>query len=159
LSFYIATDNGRDVGYRRYHESGRGTLINKLDIKTNSRVEFQDISRKVGDIVASSGTKNGICYIFSKHTTAGITVNEHADPDVVTDIIEQLDIMVPQHNRYHHSEGNSPAHIKASLMGDSEILFIEDGRIVLGTWQGIFFCEFDGPRNRTVLVKIVPDTR
>ena len=132
-------------------------MIHKLDIKTNSRVEFQDISRKVGDTVAASGVKNGVCYVYSKHTTAGITVNENADPDVVTDIIEQLDVMVPQHNRYRHSEGNSPAHIKASLMGDSETLFIEDGRIVLGTWQGIFFCEFDGPRSRVVLVKIVAD--
>ena len=132
-------------------------MISKLDIKTSSRVEFQDITHRVRDVVAASGVNNGVCYIFSPHTTAGITVNEHADPSVVEDIIKQLDTMVPQHSSYRHAEGNSPAHIKASLMGDSEMLFIEDGRIVLGTWQGIFFCEFDGPRNRNVLVRIIVD--
>jgi secondary thiamine-phosphate synthase enzyme len=132
--------------------------MHKLDIKTSTRVELQDITRKVAEIVSGSGVESGVCYLFSLHTTAGLTVNEHADPDVVADIIEQLDVMVPQHDRYRHREGNSPAHIKAGLMGDSETLLIEDGRLVLGTWQGIFFCEFDGPRNRTVMVKIVQDT-
>ncbi len=132
-------------------------MIHKVDIKTHSRVEFQDITREVGDIVGASRVQSGICYVFSPHTTAGITVNEHADPSVVEDIMAQLDIMAPQHTSYRHREGNSPAHIKASLMGDSEMLFIEDGKLVLGTWQGIFFCEFDGPRNRTVLVKIISD--
>jgi secondary thiamine-phosphate synthase enzyme len=130
----------------------------KLDIKTNAEVELQDITRRVAQIVSGSGVRSGLCCLFSLHTTAGLTVNEHADPDVVADIIEHLDVMVPQHNRYRHREGNSPAHIKASLMGDSETLFIEDGRLLLGTWQGIFFCEFDGPRSRTVLVKIIPDS-
>jgi secondary thiamine-phosphate synthase enzyme len=132
--------------------------MHKLDIKTSTRVELHDITRRVAEIVSESGVKSGVCCLSSLHTTAGLTVNEHADPDVVADIIEQLDVMVPQHNRYRHREGNSPAHIKASLMGDSETLLIEDGRLVLGTWQGIFFCEFDGPRNRTVMVKIIPDT-
>ena len=132
-------------------------MIHKLDIKTGSRVEFQDITGRVREIVSASGVNHGVCYLFSPHTTAGITVNEHADPSVVEDIISQLDTTVPQHSGYRHMEGNSPAHIKASLMGDSETLFIEDGKIVLGTWQGIFFCEFDGPRNRNILVKIVPD--
>jgi secondary thiamine-phosphate synthase enzyme len=132
--------------------------MHKLDIKTSTRVELQDITRKVAEIVSGSGVESGVCFLFSLHTTAGLTVNEHADPDVVADIIEQLDVMVPQHDRYRHREGNSPAHIKAGLMGDSETLLIEDGRLVLGTWQGIFFCEFDGPRNRTVMVKIVQDT-
>jgi secondary thiamine-phosphate synthase enzyme len=130
----------------------------KLDIKTIARVELQDMTRRVMDIVLKSGVKSGICYLFSMHTTAGITINEHADPDVVADIVEQLDVMVPQHNRYRHSEGNSPAHIKSSLMGDSETILIENGNLVLGTWQGIFFCEFDGPRNRTVMVKIITNT-
>ena len=133
-------------------------MIYKLDIKTGAKVELQDITRKVEDIVSESSVKSGVCYLFSMHTTAGITINEHADPDVVADIIEQLDVMVPQHNRYRHREGNSPAHIKASLTGDSEILLIENGHLVLGTWQGIFFCEFDGPRNRTILVKIIAET-
>ena len=133
-------------------------MIYKLDIKTNAEVEFQDMTRKVVDTVSQSGVKSGICYLFTMHTTAGITINEHADPDVVTDIIEQLDVIVPQHSRYHHHEGNSPAHIKASLMGSSETLLIENGHLVLGTWQGIFLCEFDGPRNRTVMVNIMADT-
>ena len=129
----------------------------KLDIKTSNKVEFQDITRRIAEVISESGVKNGICHIVSLHTTAGLTINEHADPDVVADIIEQLDAMVPQHNRYHHREGNSPAHIKASLMGDSETVIIDNGRLVLGTWQGIFFCEFDGPRHRQVMVKIIPD--
>jgi secondary thiamine-phosphate synthase enzyme len=132
-------------------------MISKVDIKTHSREEFQDITRTVGEIVGESGVASGVCYIFVPHTTAGVTVNEHADPSVLEDIIAQLDKMVPQHGSYRHLEGNSPAHIKASLMGDSEALFIEDGKIVLGTWQGIFFCEFDGPRNRHLLLKIVAE--
>ncbi len=132
-------------------------MINKVDIKTNSRVEFQDITAGVNDIVQASGIKSGICYVFVPHTTAGVMVNEHADPSVVEDIAAQLEVMVPQHQNYRHLEGNSPAHIKATLVGDSETLFVEDGKLVLGTWQGIFFCEFDGPRNRNITVKIVPD--
>ena len=132
-------------------------MIHKVDIKTKSRVEFQDITLKVRDTVGASGVKNGVCYLYVPHTTAGVIVNEHADPSVVEDIAAQLETMVPQHRNYRHLEGNAPAHIKASLVGSSEALFIEDGKIVLGTWQGIFFCEFDGPRNRHVLIKIVPD--
>lgn len=132
-------------------------MINKVDIKTSSKVEFQEITAKVRDIVGGSGVKNGICYVFVPHTTAGVTVNEHADPSVVEDIAAQLDKMVPEHGNYRHLEGNSPAHIKAVIVGDSETLFIEDGRLALGTWQGVFFCEFDGPRNRNVFVKIVAE--
>lgn len=132
-------------------------MIHIVDIKTTSRVDFQDITREVSDIVAKSGTKSGVCYVFIPHTTAGVTVNEHADPDVIKDIINQLDVLVPQHDRYHHREGNSPAHIKATFFGDSETLFIEEGRLVLGTWQGIFFGEFDGPRSRHIYVKIIAD--
>jgi len=132
-------------------------MIDRVDIKTESRVEFQDITSKVRDIVGESVVQSGVCYLFVPHTTAGVTVNEHADPSVVEDIAAQLETMAPQHGNYLHLEGNAPAHIKASLMGDSETLFIEDGQIVLGTWQGIFFCEFDGPRNRHLLVKIMPE--
>jgi secondary thiamine-phosphate synthase enzyme len=132
-------------------------LIIKLDIKTKSRVEFLDITDRVRDIVASSHVRDGLCYLFVPHTTAGIMVNEHADPAVVADIAAQLDTMVPQHKNYRHTEGNSPAHIKASFIGDSRTLLIEDGRLVLGTWQGIFFGEFDGPRSRSLLVKITAD--
>jgi secondary thiamine-phosphate synthase enzyme len=132
-------------------------LIHKLDIKTKSRVELQEITDRVRDIVAASGIKSGICHLFVPHTTAGILVNEHADPSVVEDIAAQLEEMVPQNKSYRHLEGNAPAHIKAGLIGDSRTLFIEDGKLVLGTWQGIFFCEFDGPRNRRVLVKLAAE--
>jgi secondary thiamine-phosphate synthase enzyme len=132
-------------------------LIHKLDIKTNSRVELQEITDRVRDVVAASGIMSGICYIFVPHTTAGILVNEHADPSVVEDIAAQLDELVPQNKSYRHLEGNAPAHIKASLIGDSRTLFIEGGKLALGTWQGIFFCEFDGPRNRSVMVKLTAD--
>ena len=120
-------------------------------------MEFQEITRKVRDAVGASGVQSGICYLFVPHTTAGVTVNEHADPSVAEDIMAQLEAMVPQSGHYRHMEGNAPAHIKASLMGSSEALLIEEGKIVLGTWQGIFFCEFDGPRNRQLFIKIMPD--
>ena len=132
-------------------------MIHKLDVKTQSQVELQEITDRVRNIVTASGIKNGICRIFVPHTTAGILVNEHADPSVVEDIAAQLEEIVPQNKSYRHLEGNSPAHIKASIIGDSRTLFIEDEKLVLGTWQGIFFCEFDGPRNRSVLVKLTAD--
>ena len=132
-------------------------MINKVDIKTKSRVEFQDVTQKVRDVVGASGVQSGVCYLYVPHTTAGLVVNEHADPSVVEDIAAQLEFMAPQEGNYRHLEGNAPAHIKASLMGSSETLFIEDRKIILGTWQGIFFCEFDGPRNRHLLIKIMPD--
>ena len=129
----------------------------KISIPTRSRVDFQDITPKIQALVESSGVESGFCYVFVPHTTAGITVNEHADPSVVEDIATQLETVAPRHSNYRHMEGNAPAHIKASLVGDSETLLVEDGKLLLGTWQGIFLCEFDGSRNRTVLVKIVPD--
>jgi secondary thiamine-phosphate synthase enzyme len=132
-------------------------LIYKLDIKTRSRVEFQEITGKIQEIIKTSGVKSGVCYIFVPHTTAGLLINEHADPDVVEDIKTQLETMVPGHQGYRHAEGNSPAHIKAGLLGDSRTLFIEEGTLVLGTWQGVFFCEFDGPRSRKILVKVIAD--
>ena len=132
-------------------------MLYRLSVRTGGRVEFQDITGTVRDTISSSGVESGVCHVFVPHTTAGVTINEHADPSVVQDIAAQLDKMVPQHNRYRHLEGNSPAHIKASLMGSAQTIFIEDGRPVLGTWQGVFFCEFDGPRNRSLLIKIVPD--
>ncbi len=134
-------------------------MIHRLSIKTRSRVEFQNITRAVQEVVDSSRVENGACYIFIPHTTAAVILNEQADPSVVEDIIEKLDAVVPQHSSYHHSEGNSPAHIKASLLGSSKMVLVDGGSLALGTWQGIFFCEFDGPRNRNVLVKILPDSR
>jgi secondary thiamine-phosphate synthase enzyme len=133
-------------------------LINKIGVVTKSRVEFQNITGHVRDVVKSSGVADGICHVFVPHTTAAVTINEQADPSVVEDIIAQLDVMVPQHGRYRHMEGNSPAHIKASLLGSSETVIVENGDLVLGTWQGIFFCEFDGPRSRKVVIKVVPES-
>ncbi len=134
-------------------------MIHRLGIKTRSRVEFQNITRAVQEVVDSSHVESGVCYLFVPHTTAAVTLNEQADPSVVEDIIEQLDAIVPQHGGYRHLEGNSPAHIKSSLLGSSAMVLVDEGRLVLGTWQGIFFCEFDGPRSRSLLVKIVPDNR
>ena len=132
-------------------------MTHGMDVATGARVEFRNITGMVQGLVQSSGVENGVCHVFVPHTTAAVTVNEQADPTVVDDICAQLDTMVPQHGRYRHAEGNSPAHVKVSLIGSSETLLIEGGRLVLGTWQGIFFFEFDGPRNRRVLVRIVPD--
>ncbi|MFH1651527.1 MAG: secondary thiamine-phosphate synthase enzyme YjbQ [Chloroflexota bacterium] len=131
--------------------------MEKLSIRTGAKVDFPDITAQVQDIVIRSGVTRGICHLFVPHTTAGITINEHADPDVIEDIAAGLDNIVPSGRNYRHLEGNSPAHIKSSLMGHNVSVFIEDGRMVLGTWQGIFFCEFDGPRSRTLLVRIIAD--
>ena len=134
-------------------------MLHRLNVKTRSRIEFQNITRAVQEVVDSSHIESGVCYLFVPHTTAAVILNEQADPSVVEDITEQLEAIAPQHGDYRHSEGNAPAHIKSSLLGSSEMVLVEDGRLVLGTWQGIFFCEFDGPRSRSLLVKILPDNR
>ena len=128
---------------------------NILDIRSSSRSQFIDITGQVRQLVADAGIREGICYLYVPHTTAAITINENADPTVVRDILNQLEKMVPWQGDYRHTEGNAAAHIKASLLGASQTIFISNGRLVLGTWQGIFFCEFDGPRQRKVLVKII----
>jgi secondary thiamine-phosphate synthase enzyme len=128
--------------------------IYKMNIDTADKTEFIEITSEVQEIVASSGVKDGVCYIFVPHTTAAITINEHADPDVIEDIIARLEVLAPENLRYRHIEGNSPGHIKTSLLGTSQLVFIENGKLVLGKWQGIFFCEFDGPRARNIMVKI-----
>lgn len=132
-------------------------MIHKLDIKTHSQVEFQEITDRVREVVEESGVASGICVVYMPHTTAGVMINEHADPDVVADIAAQLEIMAPQRGNYKHGEGNSAAHIKASLIGSSVTVIIQYSDLALGMWQGIFFCEFDGPRSRSVLVKITAD--
>jgi secondary thiamine-phosphate synthase enzyme len=129
--------------------------MQRIATNTRAKVEFQDVTAQVQEAVSSSGVKDGVCHVFVPHTTAGITINEHADPSVVSDIISQLDELVPEGRKYRHLEGNSPGHIKASLVGSSVTVLVEGGRLVLGTWQGIFFCEFDGPRSRSMLVKVV----
>ncbi len=126
----------------------------KIEVKTGSRSEFIDITSRISDELKRSGVLNGTCNVYMPHTTAGLTINENADPDVTRDILAGLSHLVPLHGDYRHAEGNSDAHIKASLMGFSLMVPVIDGHLVLGTWQGIYFCEFDGPRNRHVLVGI-----
>lgn len=126
-----------------------------INLSTSKRTEFIDITNKIKKIVENSKIKNGLCFVYCPHTTAAITINEHADPSVVSDIIKKLDALVPEEGGYNHSEGNSDAHIKSSLLGCEKTIIIRDGKLILGTWQGIFFCEFDGPRNREVIVEII----
>ena len=126
-------------------------------IKTSARFEMIDITGRVAALVRESGIKQGICHTFVPHTTAAVTINENADPDVPRDILTALDHIVPLSKSYRHAEGNSAAHIKASLFGASQTLLIDDGTLVLGTWQSLFFCEFDGPRTRKVLIKLIGD--
>jgi secondary thiamine-phosphate synthase enzyme len=130
-------------------------MIKKLDIKTNQKVEFHEVTGMVRQAVRGSDVHDGVCHVYVPHTTAGVTINEHADPDVVRDIIDGLGRMVPDGATYRHAEGNSPAHIKAALVGTTATVLVENGDLVLGTWQGIFLCEFDGPRSRQVYVKVV----
>jgi len=123
-------------------------------ITTAARCEMIDITGRIAEDVRKSGIKDGICHLFIPHTTAAITINENADPDVPQDILTALDRLIPLSGHYRHAEGNAAAHIKASLFGASQTVFIKDGRLVLGTWQSLFFCEFDGPRTRKVLVRL-----
>jgi secondary thiamine-phosphate synthase enzyme len=132
-------------------------MIYRLSVKSHAKQEFLDITDRVNDAVSQSGIEEGICVVYAAHTTAGITINEHADPDVVADILSRLDAIVPQQVNYKHAEGNSAAHIKATLVGASVTVAVQYGELALGTWQGIFFCEFDGPRNREVIVKVISD--
>ena len=126
--------------------------MTKFTVRTNARCEMIDITDKIETLVRESGLRDGICHVFVPHTTAAVTINENADPDVPRDILDSLDRVVPLSNRYRHAEGNAAAHVKASLLGASQTVFVENSRLVLGTWQSLFFCEFDGPRTREVLV-------
>jgi len=128
--------------------------MTSVTIRTTASVEMIDITDRVAAAVSESGVKNGFCRVFIPHTTAAVTINENADPDVPRDILAALDRIVPLSNRYRHAEGNAAAHIKASLFGASQTVFIESGRLVLGTWQSLFFCEFDGPRTRKALIQL-----
>ncbi len=126
-----------------------------LSIRTKKRMEFIDITSEVQKVVDKEGKKEGIIFLYVPHTTAGLTINENADPSVKKDILNKLQQIVPEGGGYTHAEGNSDSHILASVMGFELFFFIEDGRIVTGTWQGIYFCEFDGPRKRKLYYKIV----
>jgi secondary thiamine-phosphate synthase enzyme len=130
-------------------------MIQTLQVRSSKQTEFIDITRLVQEIVQKAGVEDGLCILLVPHTTAAVTINENADPSVPRDIVMELNKIVPFEDRYQHTEGNSPAHIKSSLIGCSQTLFIESGELLLGTWQGIFFCEFDGPRNRQVHIKVI----
>jgi len=126
----------------------------QFTLQSSGRSQLIDITSRVREAVTASGIREGLCTIFIPHTTAAVTINENADPDVVRDFLYELDKIVPWQDGYRHAEGNSAAHLKSSLIGVSEQVLIENGRLMLGTWQGIYFCEFDGPRTRRVLVRI-----
>jgi secondary thiamine-phosphate synthase enzyme len=130
-------------------------MIQTLQVRSSKQTEFIDITRLVQEIVQKAGVEDGLCILLVPHTTAAVTINENADPSVPRDILMELNKIVPFEDRYQHTEGNSPAHIKSSLIGCSQTLFIESGKLLLGTWQGIFFCELDGPRNRQVHIKVI----
>lgn len=127
--------------------------ITELRISTGGRDEFVDITGRVREALSASGVAEGVCRVFVPHTTAAVTINEGADPAVTRDIIKELDKIIPHSDGYTHMEGNSAAHIKATLVGSSETLMVRGGNLVLGTWQAVYFCEFDGPRSRKVLVQ------
>ncbi len=129
--------------------------MDTIEVRTGKREELIDITAEIERIVARAGRRDGLCLVFVPHTTAGITINENADPDVKADILMTLGRAVPDDLPFAHSEGNSTGHVKASLAGSSVTVPIEDGKLRLGTWQGITFCEFDGPRGRKVWVKII----
>ena len=131
--------------------------LETLHIKSTRRTEWVNITAEVSRAVVASGVAHGVCHIFSPHTTAGVTINEGDDPDVARDMEAAFDRLVPRDAGYKHYEGNSDSHIKATLVGSSQTVLIDGGRLRLGRWQSIFFCEFDGPRNREVLLKVVPD--
>lgn len=129
-------------------------MTKQITVTTRSKTELVDIGSKIERIVEDSGIREGVCWVFVPHTTAGISINEGADPSVKRDILSRLDKLVPSRERYEHLEGNAPAHIKASIMGSSETLIIENGKLLLGTWQSLYLCEFDGPRHRKVIIKV-----
>jgi secondary thiamine-phosphate synthase enzyme len=128
----------------------------ELSVCTERRTQLLDVTAAIAKLVQDAGVHSGICYLYVPHTTAGIIINENADPDVAADIEAALARLVPQNSDYRHAEGNSDSHIKTALVGTSATIFISEGQLELGRWQGIFFCEFDGPRTRLLRVKIVP---
>ena len=132
-------------------------MLVKLSVSTSQHTQMVDITHLVQKAVADSGIREGICTVFIPHTTAAVTINENADPDVVRDFTTEINKIVPWEDGYRHMEGNSAAHLKASMIGCSQQIIIEEGRLLLGTWQGIWFCEYDGPRRRSVYVKLIGD--
>ncbi len=131
--------------------------MEEISVKTNTHSEMIDITAKVSAVLEKTGVKNGICTVFTPHTTAGISINENADPDVPRDMMKEMDKVIPLKDGYAHAEGNSAAHIKSSLFGCSETVIVKNGSLMLGSWQSVFFCEFDGPRSRKVWVEVIGD--
>jgi secondary thiamine-phosphate synthase enzyme len=131
-------------------------MIERLPVSTSQHSQMLDITAEVQRVVCASGIQEGRAVLYCPHTTAGLTINENADPSVPADILETLEKLVPWRAGYRHTEGNAAAHVKSSLVGHSLTVLVEGGRLVLGTWQGIFFCEFDGPRARRVLLQVEP---
>lgn len=129
--------------------------MKKISLKTDRKEQFVNITRMVSNAVEAAGIKEGICVVYNPHTTAGVTINEAADPDVVTDMLAEFKKIVPDHDNYKHLEGNSSSHIKATIVGNSSTIPVQDGKLILGTWQGIYFCEFDGPRSRNFIVQCI----
>jgi len=129
-------------------------MMDTIAVSSKTMTEFKDITQEIRRIVKKSGIADGICLIYVPHTTAGLTINENADRDVQADITSALSEMVPARGEYRHAEGNSPAHIQSTIVGNEKTVLVDRGELVLGTWQGIFFCEFDGPRQRKVYVKV-----
>jgi secondary thiamine-phosphate synthase enzyme len=140
-------------------ESSKATrkLTRTIEVQTTQHTQMKKISAEIERAVVESGCKSGVCFVYVPHTTAGVVINEGDDPDVARDIEVTLDRLVPESRTYRHAEGNADSHIKAALAGSTATVFIENGKLALGRWQAIFFCEFDGPRRREVRVKIVPD--
>jgi secondary thiamine-phosphate synthase enzyme len=132
-------------------------MVRQLRVQTKSRTELVDITQGVQRLVVESGVRSGVCYVYVPHTTSAITINENTDPNVGRDILKELNKVIPFDDQYSHNEGNSAAHIKSTLVGVSKAVMVEEGRLALGTWQAIFYCEFDGPRDRRVLVKVMKD--
>ncbi len=130
-------------------------MVKYLNVKSQQRNEFIDITLRVEEVLRETGIKRGVCYIYVPHTTAAVTINEGADPSVQHDILGTISGLIPHEGGYHHAEGNSDAHIKSSLVGASQYVLIDDGKLMLGTWQSVFFCEFDGPRHRRVALKFI----
>ena len=133
-------------------------MLKHIEVRSRARIEMVNITAEVQDAVRSTGVRSGICHLFVMHTTAGITVNEWADPAVQRDIISSLNKLVPADMYYAHSEGNADAHIKSSIVGTEQTLIIDSGKLLLGTWQAVYLCEFDGPRQRRIAIKVVADS-
>ncbi|MGQ9572687.1 MAG: secondary thiamine-phosphate synthase enzyme YjbQ [Dehalococcoidia bacterium] len=131
-------------------------MLARINVFTRSKEGLEEITHRVNDVIRRSGVEEGLCYLYLPHTTAGLIINENADPSVGRDILDRLEALVPSKGNYHHLEGNAPAHIKSTLTGLSLVVPIENGRLALGRWQGVFLCEFDGPRDRTIVVQVLP---